>query len=350
MARQGRGPDNPSDRSLRSLLDDKASMCRAVIREEGGAQWEAVILQELRARLSRADGTGVVRASSGGGRLAYLVTVCRNVTRTTLACETGLFQRAVGGDRRAAEQLLMLFWRDIEKTIARCRASELDAEVVGRVARGFVKAVTGERTKLRVKSPEMLPKLVRVVCTRVIATVLKNHGLSGEHAVKFVPLEERQAGAVDCGCAEGPGEGPVVTDLQGRSKGDGLDGTPDQESAAAVADRVLGLLDGYVPAGGLVLRRELCAILERMPENHREAVLLRAYLPDWSIAELCQEFLGDMKPALFRTWLKRGRDHLRARIEERLRTIIPEEVADPVEARELRRLCRALGIGVQSVA
>ncbi|MGV8041449.1 MAG: hypothetical protein AB2L07_15785 [Thermoanaerobaculaceae bacterium] len=347
MARSRGISGNVSGCSLGSLLRSSTSICKVVIREEGGARWEDQILRELQGRVSEIDARGGVRTESGAGRLAYLVTTCRNTTRATVARKSGLFQRAVEGDRLAAEGLLMLFWRDIEKAVARGRAAEFDAEVVARVAKGFVKAVTSERTEFRAKSPDVLPKLVRVICRRAIATVLQEHGLCGEHPVRYVPLEERQTDAEDGGGTPAA-RGDTDTNVSPpKIKGDGGEG-PDQGSCpAAMADGVLGFLDGYVPIGETVLQRELCALLARMPENHRNAVLLRAYLPDWSIGDLCRGFLGGMKPALYRTWLKRGRDHLRAKVEERLRTIIPEDVADPVEARELRRLCKAMGIEAQ---
>jgi hypothetical protein len=276
-----------------------------------------------------------------------MTTACRNTARVVIARETGLFARAVGGDVRAAQDLLMVFWTEIERAVHRARAEEYDSIVFARVVEGFASAVTSRRTPFRAKNPDALPRLVRVICERVITKVLAEHGLRGKEAVHIFPFDDRRL--------EDSGEAATEEDRRllesliciavAAQPTEPDEGGSESGSAMAAA----GCLMEFLATGARTLQDALLSALDAMPENHRRAVLARAYHPAWSVEELVEALGGGVKPTVFRTWLKRGRDYLAVRVREFLCSVTVEEMSDHEEARRLCRLRQALALEVEPV-
>jgi len=337
------------ERSLVSIFRQNGAAWAAIIEEQGGKRWEAETLAELERRLAHADSTQRVRCESRASRVAYVTTACRNTARVVIARETGLFARAVGGDVKAAQDLLMVFWTEIERAVHRARAEEYDSIVFARVVEGFASAVTSRRTPFRAKDPDALPRLVRVICERVITKVLAEHGLRGKEAVHVFPFDDRRL--------EDSGEAATEEDRRllesliciavAAPATETDEGGSESFSAMAAAGCLMEFLAKVTPTGARTLQDTLLSALDAMPENHRRAVLARAYHSAWSVEELVEALGGGVKPTVFRTWLKRGRDYLAVRVREFLCSVTVEEMSDREEARRLRRLQQALAIEVE---
>lgn len=340
--------------SLVSIFGKHAANLEAIIEAENGVRWKEEILADLRDRLAAADDKRNVRHESLVARTEYVKTCCRNLVRQFLAERTGLFCRATAGDRQAAEDLLMLHWRYIEQSIRRAGLEDRDAEVLSRVAKGFVRAVTSERVKFRSESAEVIPALLRVICARAIATTLFES--RSERGARRIPIDELHLSNPSEAASEEErlASEALLEHAMGASLCFEVEGRPSgpcencgQEAAIEPGEAEDLILD-YVArtdASGLeAISKVLSAILERMPRNHRRAIVARADHPTWSGRQLAESLGGGVSPGLVRVWLKRGRDHMRAKVEEWLRSLRFEDVTDGIEAASLRRLCRKLGI------
>lgn len=336
-----------SDRSLRAIFQRKLATWDAIIREEGGTEWRALILQEVEQKVSRADEMRQVRCLSVVSRVSYVTSTCRNTTRVVIGRETGNFERAINGDGRAAETLLMLFWPQTETAIVRARMEEYDSEILTYLARGFVDAITGKRKRFRARSPEVLPRLVRVICHRGIKTVRRRHGWTKDDGASllFVPYDDLHL--EDPAKAGSEQEKFLLEELLRCALAAELQTMGGGEKREFGSEGVFDFLYGITPCGSSVLQKFLIGALKELPENHRKAVLLRAYHPSWSNTELVEALDPNVNVSTFRSWLGRGRDSLGKKVREFLGSLATEELTDCEEVTQLCRLRRVLGIVVE---
>lgn len=316
------------------------SLWASIVSEEGGAEWKDEILELVEQRMGEADRTRKTPRGSPTRALAYLAALCRNTTRGVVALKTGLFQSAVQGDRRAAEDLLFLYWGDLERVLERARVKEFDSIVLERVVEGFINTVTSRRTRFRATSPDVLPKLLKVICRREAWNVRREHGLVGDLPVREVPLEEA-VGSNPATESQGDAEVfaemviAVVAEEERREElpadlGVGLTGELEELLAE--------LLAGITREEVVLLQKALVEALESMPANHRTALLARASYPGWTMEQLAEAAQLDVKPALFRTWLKRGRDYSKTKLRELVERFGESDLVDAETRRRLRRL------------
>lgn len=240
----------------------------------------------------------------------------------------------------------MLFWREIERVIQQYRARSFDSIILGRVANGFVDALTGARKKLRATSAEVLVHLVRTIAVRATVGVLQEHGAIGGGKGKITEISVNWD-CFDTPSSAGAGEEReilqrLLDDLLSRqvgfpetSSGSGAPACPLESGSAELSDLLLDLPDD----GGCGFRAALKRAVQRLPEDQLRALALVAYHPGWSHKELVEEFGRPINASTFRCYLQRARNFMRKEVGEILSAV---EAENAEEARLIRRLCRVL--------
>lgn len=311
----GMEPPCTRGRSLQQLYRKKLRHFDCICKEAAGEWADAIHWNELYAdieeRLVAADRrrNPVVNADR------YVSKVCKHRTHVHVVRLTGLFARALAGDRAAAEAILLMLLPFVQEWIAKHEVENFVGSFFSKATTVFVDTLTQTTRQLRNPVPDIIHKLLSRILFNCCGPVLRRAGLqSGAQERRLFGEPSNLDDLFTVEFVEEIDERPVISPL---------------ESLQSINLRSFswygfyGLLTNIEASTHNRLTIALVGGLRALPKNHCFAFLAKYLHEELTWHQMVERFPSLENADKARVWASRARSALKKHLMRTLGLVTP---------------------------